>query len=251
MIMPNKGVAVIITRPKPRANELIQLFERKNIPVIYFPTFRIEAIHPLSFDLRALPADSLVIFTSQNAVENSLPYLSLNDKSVISIGSATSQLLASHNIKVTAEAEKPFSSESLLKLPLLKNVRNKKIFIISGEGGRDYLENFLNAQGAIVEKIAVYRRLPGGMEITETLWQEWRQYKKLILTTLSFESLKFLWQATASSIRPQLEKLPLCVMSERQAQQAQELGFHGKIFVTKAASANALFETVMEIVEAD
>jgi uroporphyrinogen-III synthase len=77
-------------------------------------------------------------------------------------GPATAEALAAAGIAGAQIPETTFDSEGLLALPELSDVRGKRVLILRGDGGREYLGDALRARRAHVDAVACYReRSPG------------------------------------------------------------------------------------------
>lgn len=193
------------------------------------------AIEPLPIPKENfLETFDIAIFTSPNAVKHSQDFLASHKPhwQWLAIGAATQQALqkfTSHDIHSPTLA----NSENLLALPLLQDVKNKKILIITGQGGRELLAQTLQKRGAKVNIMACYKRaLPARLAINfEKTWQN--QCANLILAT-SQTSLLNLQQVLPASLWQELCRTPLLVSSDRLVACAKELTF------THVAKANAM-----------
>jgi uroporphyrinogen-III synthase len=79
------------------------------------------------------------------------------DLSWYTVGEASARELASHGVTVQ-RPEAEMNSEGLLELAGLREVKNQKVLIIKGEGGRGTLRETLQQRGARVEELTAYRR---------------------------------------------------------------------------------------------
>lgn len=102
-----------------------------------------------------------VIFLSEHAVRIALGRLRaagvLDGAEVLSVGARTAEVLEAAGVAATAPAEP--TTEGLLALPALGDPRNRRILLVSGEGGRGLLQPALEARGADVVRYDCYRRL--------------------------------------------------------------------------------------------
>lgn len=128
------------------------------------------AIEPLPLDgaagrlMMALDEYHAVIFLSTNAVALGLealrdywPQWPLGPHWV-AVGEATAGALREQAIPAENPAQ-GFNSEAVLALPCLRDLAEKKILVLRGEGGRDLLDRTLGDRGARVDYISLYRRV--------------------------------------------------------------------------------------------
>ncbi|HIO96395.1 MAG TPA: uroporphyrinogen-III synthase [Leucothrix sp.] len=156
---------VVVTRPKHQAGSITKTLEEAGAHVILFPLLEINP--PDNFELSKQRLDKilnydLVIFISPNAVEQGLKWLnpsSLQGLEVTAVGAKTSALLTQYGMRVDFSPKGNFNSEALLALPEMRNLGSgKKIAILRGEGGRDFLKEQLELQGCNVDYINLYKR---------------------------------------------------------------------------------------------
>jgi len=76
------------------------------------------------------------------------------------VGAASARALAAACGRPVAQPEDCFSSEHLLALDALRDCAGQRVALLAGEGGRTALADTLDARGAQVEKLALYRRRP-------------------------------------------------------------------------------------------
>ena len=233
---------VVVTRPLPQGEELCTEITAAGGEAIYFPT--IEIVPPTNATLfenqiAQLEDFNWVIFISPQSVSQSAPVIHRKWPAfpervkVAAIGAATAKILQNMKFPVTVFPKEDWRSEGLLDLPEFENVTNKKIAIISGEGGRELLEKELSSRGAAVTKMAAYRRaLPQTRP---------HMFEMDIIVCTSNESVTNLTKLLG---RPVL-KTPLLVVSERMIQHARELGFQ-KIFLAKNAGHAAILQALFE-----
>ncbi len=152
---------VIITRPAHQANSLLTALQAQGIAARSIPLLTIE---PLTFKLPETPTDSW-IFISPNAVDYLASHLStslrklIGDKAIFAIGESTARCLHKHQVSKVVYPQTA-NSESLLAMPQLQSVKNQRIMLVCGVGGRDTIESTLIARGARVERLEVYQRMP-------------------------------------------------------------------------------------------
>lgn len=242
-----KGLTILITRPKDQAGALAAAVLEKGGNPLIFPTLEIIPKKPpegWEGLKQRLKSTDIAVFTSANAVRQINADFFSKDSStqIAAIGVATQAALAERGILCDWIPMKDFRSEGLLELPVFESIQGKKIIILAGEGGRDYLETVLSERGASVEKIALYDRVcpSSDPEILKKFFDI--KTPKIILST-SVESLKNFCVMSRGS--DELFELPLMVVSQRVASAAAEQGFK-KIVVAENASDEAVIRALTD-----
>jgi uroporphyrinogen-III synthase len=243
------GLTVIVTRPAHQADALCQAIEAEGGRVIRYPVLAIEdlsASPELRRQMSQLSRYQLAIFISRNAVESAFRALTQawpGELTCAAVGRATAQALKAMPCGTILQAPKPFNSEALLTLPELIDVAGKHIIIFRGEGGRELLAETLQARGATVEYAECYRRVrPEPHE--DVLLPVWEENTHHVFVVSSNEALHNLYDMVGEKHRHHLLKTPLVVMSQRNAQLAQELGFHQPAKVAPDASDEGLLAAI-------
>jgi uroporphyrinogen-III synthase len=204
------------------------LIEQSGGRAIPFPTIEIlPSEHPEpARRLLAEPWD-LLIFVSRNAVEQALPLLparQLPAGSVMAaVGAATAKALAEAGRSPDLMPSRGYDSESLLALPELADMRDRRVLIVRGEGGRPLLGDTLTARGAEVAYAEVYRRALPRADAAYLL-ARWDADVQLVTAT-SGEVLDNLCTLLGEDGQGRLLATPLAVVSERTAASARALGF--------------------------
>ncbi|MGB0220352.1 MAG: uroporphyrinogen-III C-methyltransferase [Sinimarinibacterium flocculans] len=219
------GLRVLIARPAEQAEPLCRLLERHGATVVQLPMQAIEPIRQSAAAAVQLQQqrDALAwIFTSVNAVR----YARALDAGVwppcIAIGPATASALTQAGIEDVSVPDGQHDSEAVLALERLLDVQGRRIVVVTGEGGRDALEQELTARGAQVSRVEVYRRvaLP---HTAEALAGAVSSVDAAVFT--NGESLRLMFTRIADEARLRLLDLQLVVPSRRVVEQALELGF--------------------------
>src|SRR5205085_11381286 len=134
---------------------------------VRFPTLKIIGtnIKKVVLTIKKIKQYDFVIFISPNSVFNTAEAIHRiwcshwpKETKVIATGPGTALALKQHNLPCDNCPEKDFNDRGLLKLAALQNIKQKKILIIKGEGGRLYLAKSLKARGAQIENLNVYKR---------------------------------------------------------------------------------------------
>ncbi len=152
---------VLITRQIDQSKKFSNILNNLNIKNTVFPVICIKKIKPEKKYIDNIKNADFIIFTSQNSVTaliENLQISDLNEKKIAAIGKSTKELLCNFGIKVDICPKSEFTSEGLLKEIKNNNIRNKKIVIIKGLGGRKYLQDHLSQDNYLYEDINVYSR---------------------------------------------------------------------------------------------
>ena len=149
------GKTILVTRPEGQNQKLCELLSHHGATVIAFPTIEIQPLKDQQ-DYANLEQFDWVIFTSANAVKCSIAQLKLNypdwpnSVQIAAIGSSTKKIIKDHQLPCHFSPASNFNSESLLNSNTSADLSGKKILIITGKNGRQYLKQQLEAQGAVV-----------------------------------------------------------------------------------------------------
>lgn len=241
------GLRILNTRPKEQGQILHTVIQQAGGIAIDFPTLEIQECEPHWLaNLPDLKSLGHAIFISANAVHYCFKQLQQQinfswppEIQTIAIGQGTAQALQKYRIA----AEIPLSpdSEHLLQLPSLTQIKQKKIVLIKGEGGRRLIEDYLLEQGAELIVLAVYKRaLPTiNHQFSNSLWQD--NAVDIILLT-SEQSIHNLFKLFSQKSHDWLKNKPCLVISERLAQIATHLGMK-KI---KLSHPNRIINTLLD-----
>ncbi len=230
-----EGCCVLNTRPSHQADELTRSIQALGGKVISCPAL---AISPLPSEwketLAPLHTFHLAIFISANAVNHFFTIVQAehwpSTLPIIAIGPATAaklNLLHLHVDSVPSLAE----SESLLTLPCFTKIKNKRILLIKGKGGRDFLSLTLQKQHAFVTELPVYERTIPQLP-TNYLEQIWRNDHINIILFTSEQAMKQLFVMLEESAHEWLKNKPCLVISQRLHHAATALGIK-TIFCTR------------------
>jgi uroporphyrinogen-III synthase len=189
------------------------------------------------------------VFISANAVNRTLEQvLGKRDwpKSVriAVIGKRSAEELKRFGLAADLFPQHKFNSEALLALPDMQEVRDQRIVIFRGSGGREMLADTLRKRGARVEYAEAYRRVRPHSDSTE-LQQRWRQGLVNIVSVNSAESLRNLVEMLGKAGESLLNGTPLLVVSERMLAVAEELGFEYPPVVADNATDEAVVDALL------
>ena len=170
---------VIVTRPQAQAEPLVASLRAAGIDAVMLPLIDIVAAHdpqPLHRAWMALPETTLAMFVSANAVQY---FMQARPHGVGwpqplwlgSPGPGTSAALLAAGVPPAALVEpRPgdaFDSEALWQRLRERDWQGRRVLVVRGENGRDWLGEQLRSRGAQVDFVAAYRRvlprLDGGL----------------------------------------------------------------------------------------
>lgn len=223
------GTRILVTRPSAQAISLCHAIRTAGGVPLLFPVF--EIVPALSLvtpdELVALQHADIVIFSSANAVSfcpkaylEELRLSTSASRALFAMGPSTQKALEQKGLTLTVEPNPPFNSEALLELSFLKTVRQKKILLVTGEGGRTHLEEAFQKRGAEVSYLKVYTR----RKTEENLPSFWKEQNPEIILTTSNEILQAVYDKMKGA-ELFLLKTPLIVTGKRAMLLAEELGF--------------------------
>lgn len=240
-----KDVCVLITRPAGQGDSLAEAVQRLGAQPLLFPAFEIEPAGKRAqggfAPLRQLSRYDLIIFVSVNAVRYALAYLKPLRLTlppvlpVAAVGAGTARELTRELRRDVLHPSSGTGSEALLEMPALAGIKGRRVLIVRGEGGREFLADGLRARGAQVDYAEIYRRTPPKTPLQLTPGpQPW------VVLVSSEEALANLKGAATAESLPQLLAATLIVSSERLAEAATKLGYTGRILPAKDASDEGL-----------
>jgi uroporphyrinogen III methyltransferase / synthase len=242
---------VVITRPAGQSSELIAQLAAAGIATLDFPLIDIAPVTddaPLRAALASLERYALVVFVSPNAVDQAFARSDAIWPHALPIGvvgPGSVQALARHGVAAPAynvisppsgadEDTARFDSEGLfaaIDTALgATHLEGKRVLIVRGDGGREWLADRLREAGAEVDTVAAYRRL-----VPEPSIGGWARVHELLAGVphvwllTSSEGVRNLHELaqdhlTADEIA-QLKRAALVTPHPRIAQTARALGF--------------------------
>lgn len=252
-VAASKG-SVLVTRPAGQSAALCKAVEAAGYEAHCQPLLELQPLAQLPPSQRQLLLDldryQHVIFVSGNAVHFGMacigdfwPQLPVG-LAWYAIGEATADLLRDYGVKVITPGA-AMTSEGLLAVPGLQAVRDERILIVKGEGGRATLREELERRGASVHELACYRRrcpaLPPG-ELADRLG-DWRIELVMISSGEGLANFKSLLRPAETT---KFSGIGLIVPSERIARMAREAGFE-RIVTAENASDVAMLRALEEI----
>ena len=245
-ILENK--VIVITRPERQAASLAGNIEKVGGWPFLFPLIEITPLDNETTikQLASLKHYDIVIFISVNAVEESINLIgthALKNKILVSTGKKTARTLIKNGLHVDFCPETHFNSEALLAIDAFKNASmDKRIAIIRGSSGRDYLKNNLIKLGAEVDYIDVYKRHCPQKNLSElkALW-ETKGCDAVLLTSASSTASFF---GLANKNDTWINNITLLIGSSRMQHEIPK-EFKGKILIAEDPSDETLFKTLL------
>jgi uroporphyrinogen-III synthase len=271
---PLAGQRILITRPAGRADDLIAAIAAAGGSAVHVPLLVVEPLDAgrdaqqwqcAAQNLRQLASYRRVIAISVNAVHYGMQWLErLQGSAAIAspgidwygIGAATATEFARWGIEARGGGFGA-TSEALLALPELQQVRGESILILRGVGGRETLAGILRERGASVAYAECYRRVAPRLDDSQR--QLLQQAGFAAVCVNSAETLRNFFDAANSSVlrtdaaapsavlRTEVAALSkdwrtvaLVVPSARVAQLAEELGFERVIVAANAGTEATL-----------
>lgn len=226
--LPLAGLKIVVTRPREQALELARRIEQAGGKVILFPLLEISPIadpRPLRTILKRLGEFNLAIFISPNAVRYGMEAIRESGGlphtlKIATVGQGSAKALGKQGIGNIIAPRDRFDSEALLELPELQDVKEWRIAIFRGDGGRELLGDTLKARGATVEYAACYQRAKPQQDASALLAAQ-----PHAVTVTSSEALGYLWDMLDNAAKQWAALMPLFVPHVRIAEAAQRLGW--------------------------
>ena len=251
--MPDlEDLCIMVTRPAGQAQSLCQLIEQAGAQVVLFPTLEITDVSntkEIYSVINNLDKFNLAIFISVNAVNQAVKYIQERGTLPATLKLATigkASAVALHKILGRGPdicPETQFTSEALLALEPMQELKNQSIVIFRGQQGREYLGAQLRQRGAKVEYVSVYCRKRPNADMAKFEQQRAKRDIDAIIIT-SEEGLRNLCGMLEKQLHGWLKKTQLIVMSQRIFNVAQALGFQKKPIVAREASDEAIVQAI-------
>lgn len=248
---PLQGLHIAVTRPVGQAHSLCDaITQLGGIPISY-PLLAVTAINDyakFNQQLQKLSTTDWAIFISSNAVDFAMPLvvqrypLLPSQLKFAAIGPQTADALKAYAIHEVLIPEQRFDSETLLSLPQMQAVKNKRVAIFRGLGGRELMADTLQSRGAEVYFAESYQRI-NPQSNTDILDQYWQQKKLDALVVTSSEAMRYLLTLAANA--PWLTHVTLCVNHERIAELPKARGL--KVLVADAPGDEAMLRCLSKL----
>ncbi len=228
---------VLLTKPENSIQSLAEAVAKMGYTPQLFPTIVIQKNPDFFLDISSLSTAHAAIFCSHQAVQIACPLLRTHLKKLqhlhwIAIGAKTATALQQENISDILIPKRPFSSESLLSLPILQSIQDKTIWLFKGKAGRPLMRTVLQQRGAVVTTAEVYQRDLPKTQVIESS-NQWPHNPLDIIVTTSADCLRNLLQLLEKRVHT-LRNIPVIVVGPRMFDLALELGFKNPILATDA-----------------
>ena len=253
-------ISLLNTRPQPQAlNHAIEQAWSSEVRVIEAPLQKLVAL-PLDQNLESpfnwLDAD-IWVFVSANAVaffnqalqQHNLPSPPTEGVALVAVGQATWQALAALGWAGLQPIPQRYDSEGMLALPIFNQVSGKRVAIVRGEVGRDWLAEQLSQQGAAVRFYPIYRR--DALPLDQAAWQAWlaplsEPSSSYWVLLTSQENAQIWWQHYQAWCRLVKDKVVVGViaLTPTIADFLNELGFNGQLRVCENASQSSMLNQI-------
>jgi len=219
LLLPRR---VLLTRPCAKSSELAQWLSVKGIFSVSHPLVEAHSLENITNLLSICDAD-FVIAISENAVRFSRHKIKAWPQNChyLAVGGATQTQFKA--LGITADIPNYPTSEGLLKLPCLSQVKDKNVTIIRGHGGREFLGETLTQRGANVSYLEVYDRKLVEMNVQDCE-RQWQQHQINTIVVTSGEILQHIYTNVGENSLSWLRGLWLVVPSDRIAIMAKKLG---------------------------
>ena len=228
---PLAGLRVLVCRPRDQADALCVALEAAGARTRSFPTIEIQPLE-LSPAQRSLVQEldlyQAVIAVSANAAKGLIevasqwwPQWPLGIE-WLAVGQQTGALMRAAGLDCHYP-EAGMTSEDLLELPELRDIRGRRLLLCKGRGGRETLARSLRERGARLDELVLYERaLPRYRpdQVREVL----TEFDPQVLVALSGETLNNLLTLGENTDRA-LRRRAVLVPGKRVAAQAEAAGF--------------------------
>jgi len=248
------GISVLVTRPAEQAEGLARAIERAGGTAIRAPMI---VISGLDDDTEAaavatrLDDFDIVIFVSRNAAEFGMRLLAQQGKSldhlpVFALGLGTAACLEAHGVQHAQTPASEFSSEGLLRLDGLSEhkVKDKRVVIFRGVGGREYLAKTLERRQAEVAYCECYERRKPAITLAQALKKSSIKVPDIGLAT-SIEVLENLVEKIEAEGIDQLFDMQMLVVGSRVGQEVESLGFTHRPLVVENPSDESILKRLV------
>lgn len=250
------GRRILITRPAGRADDLSAAIAAAGGTAVHVPMLVVEPLDAqrdaaewqrAAQNLQRLATYRRVIAISINAVHYGMQWLQQSQGPTApsatgiewyGIGAATAAEFGRWGI-VARGGGLGATSEALLALPELQQVRGESILILRGVGGRETLAGVLRERGAEVDYAECYRRTAPRLDDSQRRLLQQAGFAAVCVN--SAETLRNFFDAANSALPSgSYRTTALLVPSERVARQAEELGFERVIVAANAGTEATL-----------
>lgn len=219
---------LLVTRFAPHAQRLTDLLNINGIVAFAQPLLQVQKTAEFSNAQRIFSNNyDHIIAVSNNAVEYTDKALADNQwpaTEYYAVGKGTQKKLITASGQNVFIPTRCFSSEGLLALPQLGNLRNKSVLILRGMGGRELLKEKLTERGATVDYYQPYQRIIVNLCCAHEV-KKWQVKKINGVIISSTEILQRLLEVVPESEQMWLKTLTIYAPSKRITDRAELLGW--------------------------
>lgn len=251
---------ILVTRASGSEASLVTALEKLGNKVWYCPVIKIVPLDDNSDASIVISNQKLVeqinvydsvIAVSGNAAKYGLPYIHQTCSQLprhlawYAIGASTAKVLNEYGLDAKF-SQQSMNSEALLAAHFCCDLKGKKVLILRGVGGREFLAEELRDRGAIVDYIELYRRIcPNSQQ--EALNAIWRGHSIDVSIVSSGEGLDNLCALTNRVNVRSLTSTVLIVPSHRVGAMARKLGFIN-VVISENAGDGAVVAAVKQLI---
>ena len=245
-----KDVALISTRPV-RKEISPTYYEENNVTFLPFPLTEILPLKEYEeFDLilQNLSSYHHLIFISTNAVDffvarMNFYHITLPSSLIIScIGPSTKKLLQENFNTPVFYPRESFDSEHLLKSDIFSDIKNQKILIIRGIGGRETLRKGLEKKGGLITYGECYTRKYLQIDLEEVRKSTY-EFNRIFMLITSYESAKKFMQHNITDHLGWLKSIHVIVNHIRLK---NELNIFSNITITEDLSNDSILRILQK-----
>ncbi|MDF3035510.1 MAG: uroporphyrinogen synthase, partial [Paucimonas sp.] len=165
----HKDRIVVVTRPRAQAENLAVRLAASGREAAAFPLLDILPLDDssqLQAAVSELHSYAMAAFVSPNAIDAVFQFISSwpSEVAIAVMGEGSRHALAEHgvtdsNARIFSPLDKERTdSETLLRVLDFSMLKERRVLILRGEDGREFLADALRAQGIDVHQVAAYRR---------------------------------------------------------------------------------------------
>ena len=217
------GAEILVTRPAEQSVQLARLIRDAGGEPIMFPALEIEPLAEtgLASGLNHLPHFDLMVFVSPNAARAAMPQIQKAGglpahTKVAAVGPGTAAELKKTGVRNIILPGQGFDSEALIGELSTMPLGGRRVLIVRGRGGREFLGETLRLRGATVEYLECYRRVKPDRDMRELLSRPGRDGMKACLATSS-SIVENLFEMAGAAGRSWLCGMPFFVSHPRVA----------------------------------
>jgi uroporphyrinogen-III synthase len=238
-------VKFLLLRPQAKCHKSCENFSAAGLSAVGLGLLDTEpdqqAVAQLRDKVSKLGANSKVIVTSTVAADliTQADYDWPPGMQMFAVGSGSGKILADHGFTVFVPTLA--STEGLLALRQLAEVKDQDVLVVKGQGGRETLLEQLKLRGARVNSWELYRRIRVQKPQSTQCWQQ-EQIHCIIAT-----SGELISEAFTQLPNGWLKGMPWIVVSQRLADIAAKLGIK-RIVISRDASDDSLIMCAKQVI---